>query len=132
VAEYLARKGAAWRTEVQSLLDNPRLSARGKLLKIFDIAIATVEAPNFRGCPLMNASAEVADPQHPIRAAASAQRAYVHHVIDTLARDTGLPAPDRLAGALIVLYDGATATALIDGNPAAARQAKWAAEQLLR
>jgi AcrR family transcriptional regulator len=132
VAEYLTRKGAAWREEVQALLDNPRLSARSKLLKIFDLAVAMVEAPNFRGCPLLNASAEVADPQHPIRTAANRQRAFVHEVMARLVRDTGLPSPDRLMGSLMVLYDGATATALIDSNPAAARHARWAAEQMLR
>jgi hypothetical protein len=39
--------------------------------------------------------------------------------------------PDAVAGALIVLHDGAAAAARMDGGPEAARHARWAAEQLL-
>jgi hypothetical protein len=39
--------------------------------------------------------------------------------------------PEALAGALIVLHDGSAASAHVDGNPEAARYARWAAEQLL-
>lgn len=131
VAAYLDRKGAAYRADVQVHLDNPRLSARGKILKIFDMIVAMVEAPGFRGCAFHNASAEIADPQHPIRLAAAQQRAWVHDVMLGLVKETGAASPDRLAGALIALYDGATATSLIDGDPAAARHARWAVERLL-
>ena len=131
VAAYLDRKGGAWRAGVQAHLDNPRLSARGKILKIFDMIVGMVETPGFRGCPFHNASAEVADPDHPIRVAARHQREWVHEVMTRLARETGLPSPERLAGSLIVLHDGAAATALIDGDPAAARHARWAAERML-
>jgi AcrR family transcriptional regulator len=131
VAAYLEQKGGAWRAEVQTHLDNPRLSARGKILKIFDMIVAMVEAPGFRGCPFHNASAEVADPQHPIRLAANSQRAWIHRVMSRLVKDTGIPSQERVTGALIVLHDGAAATALIDGDASAARHARWAAEQML-
>jgi AcrR family transcriptional regulator len=131
VAAYLERKGGEWRREVQQHLDNPRLGARGKILKIFDMVVAMVESPGFRGCPFHNASAEVADPAHPIRVAAKAQRAWVHDVMARLVRETGAASPERLAGSLMVLFDGASATALIDGDPGAARQARWAAERML-
>jgi AcrR family transcriptional regulator len=131
VTAYLEQKGGAWRAAVQTHLDNPRLSARGKILKIFDMIVAMVETPGFRGCPFHNASAEVADPQHPIRRAANAQRAWIHGVMSRLVKETGVASPERIAGSLIVLHDGATATALIDGSPAAARHARWAAEQML-
>ena len=131
VTAYLERKGGAWRSAVQAHLDNPRLSARGKILKIFDMLVSMVETPGFRGCPFHNASAEVADPQHPIRVAAAQQRAWVHGVMARLVKETGIASPDRVTGSLLVLHDGATATALIDGHPAAARNARWAAEQML-
>lgn len=131
VAAYLERKGGAFRDEAQAHLDNPRLSARGKILKIFDMVVATVDAPGFRGCPFQNASAEIADPQHPIRLAAARQRAWIHEMFLRLVRETGAASPERLAGALTVLYDGAAATSLLDADPAAARYARWAAERML-
>jgi AcrR family transcriptional regulator len=131
VAAYLERKGGEWRAEVQKHLDNPRLSARAKILKIFDITVAMVERPGFRGCPFHNASAEVADPAHPIRVAAKQQRRWVQDVMSRLVRETGASSPDRLVGSLMVLFDGASATALIDGDPGSARNARWAAERML-
>jgi AcrR family transcriptional regulator len=131
VVAYLERHGADLRDAVQEHLDNARLSARGKLLKIFDMVVAMVEAPGFRGCPFLNASGELADPDHPIKAAAQRQRQWIHETFSRLVKETGAPSHERLSGALIVLFDGATASALIDGDPSAARHARWAAERML-
>jgi AcrR family transcriptional regulator len=131
VAAYLEQRGAAWRTTLREHLENPRLSAKGKILKIFDMIVEMVEAPGFRGCPFQNAAGEVADPEHPIKRTAGSQREWIHDTMSRLVRDTGAAAPERLTGTLLVLYDGASATALIDGDPASARHARWAAEKLL-
>lgn len=132
VIAYLDRKGAAFRSSVQTHLDNPRLSAKGKLLKIFDMVVDMVEAPGFRGCPYQNAGGEVGDPNHPIKDAGRRQRAWIHATIAQLVKETGAASVDRLTGALIVLYDGAAASALLDGDPASARHARWAADKMLQ
>jgi AcrR family transcriptional regulator len=133
VAAYLEAKGQAARDTLGVHLDNPRLGPKAKILKLFDMMIETAANPAFRGCAFQNASAEVADRSHPIRVAAGAQRAWLHDTFARLAREVagGGPAGDRLAGALMVLYDGAAATSVIDGNPSAARHARWAAEKML-
>ena len=132
VAAYLAEKGKSVRAAMGAHLDNPRLSAKAKVLKFFDMLVNAAEAPAFRGCAFNNASAEVADPAHPIRVATREQRAWIREVFTTLARElAGSGAAERLAGSLMVLYDGAAATTVIDGNPAAARHARWAAEKML-
>jgi AcrR family transcriptional regulator len=132
VAAYLDEKGKAARTALEAHLANPRLGAKAKILKMFDILAAAACAPGFRGCAFQNASAEVADPDHPIRVAARRQRAWIHEVLSTLGREIAGPSGgDRLAGALMVLYDGAAATSVIDGDPEAARHARWAAEKML-
>lgn len=120
------------RTELGIHLDNPRLGPKAKVLKFFDMMVVAAECPKFRGCAFNNASAEVTDSAHPIRIATREQRAWIHQVFLGLARDlAGAPGAERLAGSLMVLYDGAAATAAIDGNPAAARHARWAAEKML-
>jgi AcrR family transcriptional regulator len=132
VAAYLDEKGRTTRTALEAHLANPRLGAKAKVLKMFDMVAAAASAPGFRGCALQNASAEVADPTHPIRVAARRQREWIHGVLSKLAREIAGPAGgDRLAGALMVLYDGAAATSAIDGDPDAARNARWAAEKML-
>jgi hypothetical protein len=103
------------------------------VLKFFDLMVAAAESPTFRGCAFNNASAEVADPEHPIRVATRRQRQWIHETFLTLAREIAGhgAAAERLAGSLMVLYDGAAATTLIDGDPGAARHARWAAEKML-
>jgi hypothetical protein len=39
--------------------------------------------------------------------------------------------PDEVAGMLLVLYDGAAAAALVDGNADSARHARRAAEEII-
>ena len=132
VTAYLAEKGKSVRTALGVHLDNPRLGPKAKILKCFDMLVTAAEAPAFRGCAFNNASAEVADPAHPIRVATREQRAWIHEVFSGLARElAGAAGAERLAGSLMVLYDGAAATAVIDGSPASARHARWAAEKLL-
>jgi AcrR family transcriptional regulator len=133
VAAYLDQKAQSTRSTLAAHLENPRLGARAKILKCFDVMVEAAACPKFRGCAFQNASTEIADPQHPIRLAAREQRRWLHEVFTSLGREvTGNAATgDRLAGALMVLYDGAAATAAIDGDPAAARHARWAAEKML-
>jgi len=132
VAAYLAEKGKSVRSAIGVHLENPRLGAKAKILKFFDMLVCAAEGPNFRGCAFNNASAEVADPAHPIRVATREQRAWIHQVFTDLARElVGAAGAERLAGSLMVIYDGAAATTVIDGDPAAARHARWAAEKML-
>lgn len=133
VAAYLAEKGKATRTCMSAHLDNPRLGPKAKVLKLFDMMVDVAANPAFRGCAFQNAGAEVADPTHPIRIATREQRTWILDSFRALAREiAGQPAAaERLAGALMVLYDGAAATAALDRDPAAARHARWAAEKML-
>jgi hypothetical protein len=50
---------------------------------------------------------------------------------DALVTEAGLQPPAEVAGALVVLYDGAAAAALVDGSAAMANHARWAVERLI-
>jgi AcrR family transcriptional regulator len=133
VAAYLDAKGRTARETIDAHLENPRLSAKAKILKLFDVMVSAAETPAFRGCAFQNAGAEIADPAHPIRMAVGRQRAWLHEIFARLAREVAGSgaAAERLAGSLMVLYDGAAATAVLDRDPAAAKHARWAAEKML-
>jgi hypothetical protein len=45
--------------------------------------------------------------------------------------EAGLQPAAEVVGALVVLYDGASAAALVDGSPAMATHARWAVERLI-
>lgn len=130
VAACIEQRAAAWRTRVDERLGGPG-DARSKLLKLFDLGVEWISAPGFRGCPFLNAGSEIADPSHPARIVTARHREWLRGLITSLVREAGVHAIDEVAGALIVLHDGAAASALVDGNPSAARHARRAAERLL-
>jgi AcrR family transcriptional regulator len=131
VAACLNRQGETLRTAIEDRLRDPSLDARSKLLRIFDFQIECIGSPRFRGCPFQNTGNELADESHPASVVTATYRRWLHDLFTSLVREAGLRNPDAVAGALIVLHDGAAASAQVDGNPEAARHARWAAAQLL-
>jgi len=131
VAACLARRSEAYRARVAEALegvDDPV----AQVLHLFDLAATWMGSDEFRGCPFANAESELASPTHPARAVVSAHFTWVRELLLRLVRAAGRPEPERLAGALMNLQQGAAARALADGNAAPAHDARWAAEALLR
>jgi len=131
VAACLTKHGGEVRAAITQRLAASALDARGRLLALFDSQIENIESPEFRGCPFLNANSEIADPQHPAKQIIGAQRAWLHTVINGLVTEAGVTSPEHVAGTLVVLFDGALSSSLVDGSSAPARHARWAAEQLL-
>jgi AcrR family transcriptional regulator len=86
----------------------------------------------FRGCPFVNAVAELKEPAHAANKIALAfkeqRRLWFRDLLTRLEVDD----PDTLAMQLQILADGAIATALVRGDPKVARTAGEAARVLLK
>jgi AcrR family transcriptional regulator len=63
--------------------------------------------PGFRGCPFINAAAEYADAQHPVRQAVDAHRRWFRQTIQDLLDEIEVPDSARIADQLVMLRDGA-------------------------
>jgi AcrR family transcriptional regulator len=88
---------------VAETVENPRDVLRALVEGVVD----EICQPGFRGCPFINAAAEYADPEHPVRRAVGEYRAWFHRILaDALAR-TGHPEPESGAHTLALLRDGA-------------------------
>lgn len=102
------------------------------ILRTFDRLERSFGTREFRGCPFVNAVAELGDDGPEAKAVALdfklSRQAWFHDLLLKL----GLPAPDLLAAQLAILVDGAIATNLVRGDPGMARAAKAAAVSLLR
>ena len=112
----------------------PPLSERAPadlILRTFDRLERSFGTPDFRGCPFVNAVAELGDGEYEAKAVALEfkleRQAWFRDLLVKLA----LPAPDLLAAQLAILVDGAIATNLVRGDPGMARAAKAAAISLL-
>ncbi|MGH3310556.1 MAG: TetR/AcrR family transcriptional regulator [Streptomyces sp.] len=80
---------------------------RDVLRALGDGVAAEICRPGFRGCPFINAAAEYPDPEHPVRRAVQAHRAWFHEVLTDMLARTGHPEPESAAHTLAMLRDGA-------------------------
>lgn len=131
VVAYLQQSDATLRELfTQKVLQAP-LSPRDKLLKLFDVQSEVIAKPGYRGCPFQNAGGELADTSHPARAVAASHRAWMKGIVTDLVKEAGVERPAALAAAILVLFEGAAVTAMVEGDAASSRHARWAAEQLI-
>jgi AcrR family transcriptional regulator len=111
-----------------ALSDEP---PEAQILAVFDRLGKVFGHPGFRGCPFVNAVAELGDPSHAAGRIAlefkEERRQWFKALLERLhAKD-----PDSLAMQLQILTDGAIAAALVRGDPSVAAAARAAAKILL-
>jgi AcrR family transcriptional regulator len=127
VAAYLRGRLDTWQERVnaaQAGIDDPE----EKILAVFDAIADEVSRPEFRGCPFVNAAAE-APAGKAQELAIKEYRRWVRESFLALAAETGVTEPAALADALILLYDGALATAEVSKT---ARAAAMTAKRIAR
>ena len=109
VAAYLRGRLEKWRQAVEAAQASAA-DPDAKILAVFDAIAEYVSLPEFRGCPFHNAAAE-APTGEAQQLALKEYRNWLRQLFGQLAADTGVSDSEALADALIVLYDGALATA---------------------
>lgn len=105
--------------------------AREQILGNFDRIERFCAGGDFRGCPFVNAVAELGEPGNPVARIAARFKEQRRLWFRTLLERLGVEDADLLASQLQILVDGALVTALVRGDPAAVRAARAAAETLL-
>src|SRR5215210_731960 len=118
VAEYLRRRDERWRAYLREATERV-IGPREKLLAVFSAYGEWLVGEDFRGCAFANAAAEIPDPNHPARIVARRHKEGVKDCLTTLAREAGFDEPEALAERLLLLLEGATATAAMrrSGEP---------------
>ncbi|WP_249123719.1 MULTISPECIES: helix-turn-helix domain-containing protein [unclassified Bradyrhizobium] len=124
VAAYLSRRSVPVPPSDKSPLD--------QLLGAFDRLARASGRADYRGCPFVNAVAELGNEDHTARRIAldfkESRRLWVRGLLIQL----GAADADALATQIVVLIDGAITTDLVRRDPAMAQAAKAAAQVLLR
>ncbi|MDE3720480.1 TetR family transcriptional regulator [Nocardiopsis sp. N85] len=130
VARYLCARDARWRTHLESRLAG-ETTARGRIAATFDALEEWVGEESPRGCAMVNAYAELADPEHPGRAVAEGQKRWLRALYAQLAAEAGARDPGTLGDALTMLHEGAVLTRTVTGVTDAIRTARATADTLL-
>jgi AcrR family transcriptional regulator len=129
IRAYLERKDHARRARVELLLAQ-RDDPRERLLALLDDLATQIAGPSYHGCAFINASAE-SPAGGCVDRACETMRTWRRGLLATLAQEAGARDPERLAGQLVLLHDGAVVAAEMDGDPAAAASARVAALALI-
>jgi AcrR family transcriptional regulator len=102
-----------------------------QILEDFDRLERAMRKDGYRGCPFMNAVAELADPAHAAHKIAVAHKEKRRTLFRKLLKKLNVVDPDALATQLMILGEGAVAQALVHGDPKMACAAREAARVLL-
>lgn len=112
---YVQGRADAWFERMEQAADE-HPGARHKLLAVFEVLAEDTAGAGYRGCPMLNTNTEFPDGGHPAHLAAVAHKQQVRDWFRSLAAEAGAAEPDRLADDLLIVLNGAYATAaVLDG-----------------
>lgn len=98
---------------------------------MFDVSEQFATEPRFRSCPFINVTVQDPHPEGPMHALVRAHKAWIRAKFRDIAARSGHRKPDTAAQQLLVLLDGASVEAFIQGSVEPIRASKQAAEILL-
>jgi AcrR family transcriptional regulator len=116
VQAYLTARHDRTRERMSRELAARYTTPRERLLGVFEVQGLSFVEPGFRGCAFVGANAEATEGTS-IEKATETYRTWVRSLFLDLAREAGAADPERLAGQLVLLYDGAGISAWMDHNP---------------
>ena len=108
-------------------------TSRADLVPAFFRALGEwIEAGDYRGCPYLNTSIEIADPAHPAFEAAQGYLREIEQSLGEVAAEAGCRDPDRIGTELQVLAAGAITLGVSHRSTAFAEDAGRAATEIVR
>jgi AcrR family transcriptional regulator len=114
IRAYLAERHDARVTRTEATLAK-HTDPREKVLAIFDAQREFAAAGAFRGCAFVRAGTEMhAAPR--VREVIESSRAWLRGLFRDLAKEAGAAHPEKVAQQLVILYDGASVCAQLDGR----------------
>ena len=128
VRAYLEQKHAGTAERITRYLER-YTDPRERLLGVFEAQGEIFARQGFRGCAFVSASAE--SPGEAVSRATDDYRGWVRGLLTSLAREAGVPDPEKLGRQLHMIYDGASLSARMDRDPSASVASREAAAALL-
>ncbi|WP_433326306.1 TetR/AcrR family transcriptional regulator [Spirillospora sp. CA-294931] len=130
IVAYLRTRDKRWRAFVNDSLA-PIADPQSRILATYDALGDWLRRHSPRGCSMVNALAEIPDPDHTVHAVATGQKTWLRDLYADLAAQAGLPDPGRLADQFLLLHEGAIVTFSVANTPDAPEAARAAAAVLL-
>jgi AcrR family transcriptional regulator len=128
IVGVLYRRRAQWNAGIAASAENA-VTAREKILSVFDFLDAWFRQPDFHGCAFINIFGELSADSPNVTRAVHEHKDGFQQYLAQLVHDAG--APPAVAAQIAILVEGAQTTAAIAGQPDAAAHARAAAATLL-
>lgn len=130
VAAYLARRHDRWVRWFEPTRLEDSLARPEGVEEFFERLDNWIQLHNRRGCPFINAAAELAHPAPSVREIVSLHRRYIRDILAQRLVADGLEPTETLISKLALLMDGALVGSQL-GNPEATRHAREMAGRLV-
>lgn len=115
-AAYVQGRADAWFERMEQAAAG-YLDPRQKLSAVFEVLAEDTAGTGYRGCPMLNANTEFPEGAHPAHLVAVDHKQKVRDWLHSLAEQAGAADPGRLAEELLIVLNGAYATAaVLDGG----------------
>jgi AcrR family transcriptional regulator len=112
---YVQGRADAWFERMEQAAGEAS-SPAGKLMAVFEVLAGDTAGPAYRGCPMLNTNTEFPEGRHPAHLVAVGHKQQVRDWFRSLASDAGAQDPGQLADELLIVLNGAYATAaVLDG-----------------
>lgn len=131
IEAFLRQRNQQWRDWFVVRVEERSADPKQRLLIFFDVLQEWFESPNFRGCAFINATVELANPNHPGCQVALDHQLAVYQYIFDLVKAAGIVPAEPLARQLLLFVQGAIVIAMMQDRPQAATEAKSAVITLL-
>lgn len=118
VVAYVQQQSAAEQAWMKSTVQEGDPLATARTIAA-DIGAASC-SPGFRGCAFINAAAEFADPQDPVRLAVDAHRTRMLGFFAEIARQAGVSDAESAGNQMMMLRDGAMVNGYLGDSAAVA------------
>ncbi|WP_433756233.1 TetR/AcrR family transcriptional regulator [Nocardia sp. CA-135398] len=128
IVGVLNRRRAQWNAGIAASAENA-VTAREKVLSVFDFLDVWFRQPDFHGCAFINIFGELSAGSPNVTRVVHEQKDDFQRYLAQLVHDAG--APEAVAAQIAILVEGAQTTAAIAGQPDAAAHARAAAATLL-
>ena len=128
VLAALERRDRRWMAWYEARVTALAPAGRERVLALCDALGEWFREPDFHGCAFINAAGELADPAHEVRHLAARHKQALARFVAEVAAAADVP---TLARPLLLLVEGAIVTAMVEGHPDAAADARAAAEHML-
>jgi AcrR family transcriptional regulator len=113
---YVRGRADAWFERMENAAAE-HVEPRQKLSAVFEVLAEDTAGTGYRGCPMLNTNTEFPEGDHPAHRVAVDHKQKVRDWLHSLAEQAGAEDPGRLAEELLIVLNGAYATAaVLDGR----------------